>query len=114
MKIFQHYPELLATGNTEIQIQFRAQKNKTYTRMEDQNQNYWTHKYKGCHNGCCLAYIGNTINLDSNHYGGHYMYKNKEKYRLAVTSYISLFIPMIGHDLVSSGPLRTMKIHWYL
>ena len=22
-------------------------------------------------NGCCLAYIGNTSNLDSSYYGGH-------------------------------------------
>ena len=27
--------------------------------------------YKGRHNGCCQAYIGNTSNLDSNHYGGY-------------------------------------------
>ena len=27
--------------------------------------------YKGHHNGCCLDYIWNTSNLDSNHYGGH-------------------------------------------
>ena len=29
------------------------------------------HLYKGRHNGCCLTYIGNTSNRDSNHYGGH-------------------------------------------
>ena len=27
--------------------------------------------YNARHNGCCLAYIVNTSNLDSNHYGGH-------------------------------------------
>ena len=29
--------------------------------------------YKGHHNGDCLAYIGNTSNIDSNHYGSHCM-----------------------------------------
>ena len=32
-------------------------------------QNIWI--YNGGQNGCCLAYIGNTSNLDSNHYGRH-------------------------------------------
>ena len=32
------------------------------------------HRYKGRHNGYCVAYIGNTSNLDSNHYGGHCMF----------------------------------------
>ena len=27
--------------------------------------------FKGCHNGCNLAYIGNTSNLDINHCGSH-------------------------------------------
>ena len=30
-------------------------------------------------NGCCLAYIGNTSNLDSNHFVHHCMYSNRRK-----------------------------------
>ena len=29
------------------------------------------HRKAAIHNGCCLAYIGKTSDLDSNHYGGH-------------------------------------------
>ena len=32
--------------------------------------------YKGRHKGCCLAYIGNTSNLDGNHHGSHCILQN--------------------------------------
>jgi len=55
--------------------------------------------YEGHQNGCCLAYIGNTSNLDSNHHGGHCIYifqVFKSPQHITILVWILMFVDNIS------------------
>ena len=80
---------------------------KKYTKLI--KHSFWDN-YKGHHNGCCLAYIWNTSNLDSNHYGGHCIISSLEK-RLSALTYNSVHRRMkICH--VFPPPLISWAVWW--